>query len=367
MEPNVDLKPVSQELSCKDCGAILKFAPGSNSLHCNYCGGMNEIKNSGASIEELNFESFITEGIKTQEKQELNTVKCSGCGASTTMKPNVTSDDCPFCGTSLVLTSSGITSSLKPKSLLPFKIDKKVAFESFSQWIKKLWFAPSALKKAALNIDKLNGMYIPYWTYDCGTDTSYTGERGIDYQRTESYSVTVNGRSEQRERTVTVTDWSYVSGNVSCDFDDVLVNASNSLPKDYAQKLEPWDLQSLVPFDEKYLSGFRTESYQVGLKDGFETAKKIMEGPIADHIRKHIGGDHQRIHSADTSYQRITFKHTLLPIWISSYRFSGKVYRFLINGRTGEVQGERPYSWIKISLAVIGGLLLAGMVYMLVK
>ena len=73
-----------------------------------------------------------------------------------------------------------------------------------------------------------------------------------------------------------------------------------------------------------------------------------MDNYITQLIKKDIGGDEQRIYSVNTKYNDITFKHVLLPIWISAYRFKNKVYRFLINGRTGEVQGERPWSVWKI-------------------
>ncbi|MFL5731262.1 MAG: hypothetical protein ACJ75J_17370 [Cytophagaceae bacterium] len=358
------LKATSNELKCKSCSAVLKFAPGTNSLKCQYCGSENEIKaEKTEAIQELDFQQAIVEGLKTQEEHQVSTVKCGGCGATSTLKPNVTSDECPFCGTVLVLKNSSITTAIKPKSVLPFKIDKNKAFDSFTKWVKGLWWAPGNLKKAALNVDKLKGIYIPYWTYDTNTYTSYSGERGINRQETEYYTTTENGKTVERSRTVTVTDWYYTSGTVSVNFDDVLVNASNSLPRNYADKLEPWDMKSLVPFDEKYLAGFQAESYQIGLKEGFEVAKKIIDSPIQDAIRRDIGGDAQRINSYSVQYNNITFKHTLLPIWISAYQYSGKVYRFMVNGSTGEVQGERPYSAMKIFFAVVAGLAALGILY----
>ncbi|MBV9774716.1 MAG: hypothetical protein JO040_12240, partial [Gemmatimonadetes bacterium] len=77
-----------------------------------------------------------------------------------------------------------------------------------------------------------------------------------------------------------------------------------------------------------------------------------------------IGGDEQRIHSTDTRYDDVTFKHILLPVWISAYRYREKVYRRLVNARTGEVQGERPWSWIKIALLVlfVAALVIVGVV-----
>ena len=88
-------------------------------------------------------------------------------------------------------------------------------------------------------------------------------------------------------------------------------------------------------------------------EEGFENAKDVMAGPIENKIERDIGGDRQRIHHRNTDYRNLTFKHILLPVWISPYRYNNEVYRTVINARTGEVQGERPYSWIKITLAIL--------------
>lgn len=354
----------NQQLKCKDCGAFLKFAPGTHSLTCEFCGALNEIEKSTEKIDEIDFTKFISEKFATEEKQNIVTVKCTDCGASTSLKPNVTSDMCPFCGTSIVVTSGSTSSILKPKSLLPFVITQKQGFDLFRGWIKKLWFAPGALKKYVNSTDKFNGMYIPYWTYDSNTSSKYSGARGTYYYVTESYTTTENGKTVHKTRQVRKIRWTSVSGNVSNNFDDVLVLASKSLPLKYTEKLEPWDLNNLIPYDDKFLSGFRTESYQVDVKEGFETAKLKMDVVIRETVKRDIGGDEQRIYSVTTNYSDTTFKHVLLPLWISSYRYKNKVYRFLVNARTGEVQGERPWSVGKIILfslaciAVVAGVVI---------
>jgi LSD1 subclass zinc finger protein len=344
-------------VGCKSCGAILKFSPGTNNLKCAFCGAENEIKSTSSTtetIQELDFHAHLNEvASNKQSTQEVSTVRCTGCSAVTSLRPNVTSDECAFCGTALVLTSAEITTTIKPKSVLPFKVDEKNAKESFKKWLGTLWFAPGGLKKYAYTDHKLHGMYIPYWTYDTDVATSYSGQRGIHRQETEHY--TENGQS--RTRTRTVTDWYSASGHVHNNFDDVLVNASNSLPRDYADALEPWDMENLVSFNEQYLTGFQTESYQIGLKDGFDHAKEKMQSTIDNTIRNDIGGDDQRINSKDSEYNNITFKHTLLPIWLSAYKYNGKAYKFLVNGRTGETKGDRPYSVGKIAGAIITGIL----------
>ena len=143
------------------------------------------------------------------------------------------------------------------------------------------------------------------------------------------------------------------SGTVWQNFDDVIVQAGRSLPPEIVDALEPWNLQKLVPYQDAFMSGFQAEAYQLDLGDGFERAKAAMDTAIRETIKKDIGGDHQRISSARTQFDGITFKHILLPVWISAYRYGEKTYRFLINGDTGEVQGERPWSITKIALAVV--------------
>lgn len=370
MELEETIQATSNKLDCRECGALLKYAPGTTHLKCEYCGCENEIKEAkvAAEVEEIDFEKFLNENVPGVEKQEITTIKCNNCGASSTLKPNITSDSCPFCASPIVITGGGVSSSIiKPRYLLPFKVDQKTAFADFKKWIDSLWFAPGDLKKYVDNADKLNGMYIPYWTYDSNTISSYTGERGDDYQDTETYTAIENGKSVTRTRTVTRTRWSYASGTVYNDFDDVLVLASKSLPESYTDALEPWDMENLTDYNDKFLSGFRTESYQIDVKSGFEKSKLIMDDGIRTSICRDIGGDHQRIGSVNTQYNDITFKHILLPVWLSAYRYSEKVYRFMINGRTGEVQGERPYSAIKIALSVIAVIVVGIGIYFGIK
>lgn len=362
VEPGVGV--LDQSFNCQQCGAKLKFAPGTTSQQCPYCDHNNPIPQSEEDIQELDFWTYIADTAQAEETEERLTVKCQACGAETTFDPNITARACAFCGTDIVATARS-SRQIKPSSLLAFDVNRTQARTLFQQWLKKLWFAPNALKRMHAQDSGLNGIYVPYWTYDCNTTSFYRGERGTHYYVTQRY--TVNGQT--RTRQVRKTRWRSVRGTVWNNFDDVLVLASHSLPRRYAEALEPWDLHNLVPYAAEYLSGFRTESYQVDLNQGFEYARGIMDDEIRRTIRADIGGDEQRIHSVKTRHEDITFKHILLPIWISAYRYKGKSYRFLVNGRTGEVQGERPWSWWKITLAVlaaaalIGGIAWLGHVY----
>jgi DNA-directed RNA polymerase subunit RPC12/RpoP len=354
-------------VNCKNCAAELKFQPGTEHLVCPYCGTENQITDHTVPIEEIDYDSFLRNQYEHEEKIEVRDVKCSSCGASTVFPPNVSSIDCPYCRNSLVMEGGNDSTVLKPRAILPFRVTEEEARQFFDKWLKGKWFLPSDLKRVRRLDDKVTGIYIPYWTFDSNTFSRYSGERGVHYTTTVPVPTVVNGKTVIRQQVVTKTRWTHVSGNVNVLFDDTLIVASTSLPEKYIEMLEPFDLHNLVPFDERFLAGFRTEIYQLGVKGGFEKVKVKMGVIIRAQIRADIGGDVQRIHSSHTEFNDVTFKHILLPIWVSAYRYNDKIYRFLINARTGETHGERPYDKWKIAITVLLGILVAVTIAVIVK
>lgn len=345
---------------CTKCGAELEFKPGTRSLTCPYCQTLNEIPADDRVIEEIDYAQVLAQLEGEQASTEKITVHCDSCSANVPMAPNTTSQACPFCGSNIVATAKSVR-QIKPAAILPFAIDIKQASSKFADWISSRWFAPSDLKRyASMEGDEayksaggLTGLYLPYWTYDADATTPYTGQRGDDYYVTVPVTVMVNGKPTTEMRQERRTNWTWVKGVVQDAFDDVLVPASQSLAQDKLNEIGSWDLKALTPYRDEFLSGFRAESYTIRLPEGFQAARVIMEEQIKRTICRNIGGDHQRIQSMSPQYRDITFKHILLPIWVSAFRYRGKVYRFLVNGRTGAVAGERPYSAWKITLFVL--------------
>ncbi|WP_269531105.1 zinc ribbon domain-containing protein [Chitinimonas sp. BJYL2] len=358
----------TQTYPCTACGAKLQFAPGQHALQCPYCGAQNAIPEADQAVQdtavaELDYQHFLDQAAGNEATIERQTVKCPACGAQSQLPEHTTADKCPFCTAPLIASKATSLRLIQPRAVAPFEIPEADARNRFRGWIDGLWFAPNALKQAYRAATGLKGLYLPYWTYDANTDTPYTGERGDYYYVTETY--TENGVTKTRQ--VQRVRWSPAAGQVAVSFDDITVPASRSLPQDYLNGLEPWRLSGLKPYREDYLAGFTVEAYQIGLQPGFEIARGEMEGGIRNAIERDIGGDLQRIHSMSPRYFDITFKHILLPVWLSSYQYGGKTWRFLVNGQTGEVQGERPWSYWKIGFAVLGGLLVLLFVLMLLS
>lgn len=342
-----------RDFPCMQCGASVEFRPGSTSLVCAHCGSVNEIPEAEERVEEIDFHEHLARAGADEPVLERTVVKCPSCAAETTLRENATSDACPYCGTPLVAAEAHGERTLRPRSLLPFRLDAAAARERFAAWIRGLWFAPNGLARFARADHGLEGVYVPYWTYDCRATTSYRGMRGDDYWVSESYTTRENGRTVTRTRQVRKTRWRPASGTVRDVFDDVLVVASRALPRELTEALEPWDLGGLLPYDDRFLAGFRSERYSIDVEAGFARAREIMDVRIRETICRDIGGDHQRILSTTTRHDDLTFKHVLLPIWIGVYRHRDRVFRYLVNARTGEVKGERPWSWVKIAFAML--------------
>lgn len=355
-EPTLTKAPPAGKLfPCANCGAKVEFDPRTRSLKCPYCGHETAIADSGkekdGAVVEHDFDAYVRkleEGKGGEIAGRSSQVKCTGCGAVVLLEDKVVTEKCPFCGIHLENKPESVEGMIPPESLLPFELDLRAARQAFQKWLERLWFAPSTLKKLA-DLGQLTGIYIPYWTYDAMTYTRYHGMRGDDYQETETYTERdAQGNEVTKTRTVTRTRWTPVSGEVQHFFDDVLVCGSKSLPSHLVERLEPWSLKELEPFKSDFLAGLKTERYAVGLSDGLVVAKQRMEPTIVSLIRQDIGGDHQNIVTKNTSYLAITFKHCLLPLWVANYRYQERLFHILINGRTGKVSGERPWSFWKI-------------------
>jgi hypothetical protein len=351
---------------CPKCGSDLRFAPSEGRLLCDHCGHAAPIvtgthgpwAREAPALIELDYETAIAAKLPREEMEETRVTDCPGCGAQVAFQPDIHAKECPFCATPVVA-DTGTHRHIKPKGVIPFQLTERHAHQAMNDWLGRLWFAPNGLQAYARKGRRMQGIYVPFWTYDADTATQYRGQRG------DAYYVTVrgpNGKSRQERR----IRWRRASGRVARAFDDILILASRALPKRFTDRLAPWDLTGLRSYRPEFLSGFRAEGYQVALDEGFEEAKAVMEAQIREDIRRDIGGDAQRIDQMTLRIDDVTFKHILLPIWVAAYKYRGQSYRFVVNGQTGRVQGERPWSWIKIALAVLAALVIiaiAGYLY----
>ena len=342
---SVDKEPVEHfQFVCKKCNFELDYEIGKHSLICQSCGEAEPIESSDFNIFHANpYQSTVLNLIEQEPTSVHHHVRCDTCGAGFDFPKDTHANECPYCDSNIVVPVN-LQRQLSPDAVLPFDIKEEQANESFRKWINSLWFAPNALKRMAMRKHPIQGTYIPYWGFDADTYSSYSGQRGTNY--TTTVTVRVNGKTQTR--VVTKIRWRHVSGHVSEEFDNVLVPASELISNKLTQSMTQWNLSKSQSYNPKFLSGYTSELYQVGLPRGFTKSKGIMAQIIRRLIRRDIGGDHQRISSVNTQYERVGFKLMLMPLWVSAFLYNKKTFRFIINGQTGQVKGERPYSWYKI-------------------
>ncbi|WP_343081156.1 primosomal protein N' (replication factor Y) - superfamily II helicase [Ostreiculturibacter nitratireducens] len=352
---------------CDQCGADLRFAPGQTRLVCDHCGHEQAIpaavgRGTALGLHELDLRAGLRNALMDDAVEDLRSISCPNCGAVIELSEEAHAGECPFCATPVVI-DTGARRQIKPQGLVPFSITEEEARDSLGRWLRSLWFAPNGLKVYARKGRRMNGIYSPFWTFDADTRSRYRGQRGTYYYETRTVTVTVNGKRQHRQEQVRKIRWTPVSGRVARHFDDVLVLAATSLPRSFTDALKPWDLSALVPYQPDYLAGFRAEGYTVDLDDGHRIGREEMARVIEMDVRRDIGGDAQRVEAVDTDFSAETFKHILLPVWTAAYKYGGKSYRFVVNGQTGKVRGERPWSWIKIAFAVLLAAIVAGIIF----
>lgn len=337
---------------CPSCGGTMAFNPQNQKLKCIYCGNEVDFEEPVPEIaKEIDFND--AEHLESHDwGVAKKTVICKSCGAESIYDALQIADVCPYCGSNLV-TEAKDTNSMAPGGVCGFKITAKEAAERFKGWIKKKIFAPKEAKTGAVP-DSFQGVYLPYWTFDTHTVTHYSAR----YGRTRT--VVVNGKTQTR------VDWYRTSGAYEKTFDDLLVAGTDRYDKTSLARIGSFDTASSRVYKPEYIAGFIAERYSVGLNDAWGRGKSKMQGILESEITSHI----ERVNHADrvaslrmsTSYNGVKYKYLLLPVWMSSFRYKGKIYNFMVNGQTGKVGGKAPVSPWKVALAVGIGLLVAGII-----
>jgi predicted RNA-binding Zn-ribbon protein involved in translation (DUF1610 family) len=346
--------------SCENCGAELLYAPGTVALKCDYCGHTKEIASSEKDIKEIELKQYLSDMGMQSHSEEITMIQCKNCGANQHIEEHYKSLHCIYCITPLIVEDMYKEQWIVPGAILPFQITQEKAHQIFKSWVKGLWFAPDKLNKATLDPQNTKGLYTPYWTFDAQLYANYTGQRGEYYYVTKTVGSGKNKRTVRERK----TRWYPASGHVSGFVNDTLTKASKQKSGIIPSKIEHWNLNLLKPFDSSFLSGFITEKYTIPLKSGHNQAEKVANQIADTWSRRDIGGDTQRISSLDMTLSEETFKHILLPIYISRYKFKNKQYNFFVNGESGEIYGQRPYSFWKIFFLVLSIVLLILVLYL---
>jgi hypothetical protein len=237
-----------------------------------------------------------------------------------------------------------MTGRALPDAMLPFRVSKDSAMKAFGTWVSSRRFAPGSLKKMS-RVELATGAYVPHWNFAAATETSYEGQRGhTEYDHVRNPVTDDKGNvTGYSTSTISHTVWSSVSGKTTREFSDLPVPACLAM----MGTLPEWPVPEATPFQAERVAGFRVVQHDIKLEEGFALAKKEIEKAVRADCNNDIGGEKQRLHEVSTEYRKLTYNLVLLPVW-SVRSLNGKQWEALVNGHTGEITGQRPYSVAKI-------------------
>lgn len=356
-----------KKFSCPACGADARWEPARQALVCPYCSTVSpaKLEADGSLIEESDLAAALRSLTPDQRgwQAETRSVRCQNCNAISVFNPKHVAQRCDFCGSPAIVPQESQQAPIRPSSLLPFKVPVETVREQMRQWYASRWFAPNRLKKAAVT-DTVHGVYLPYWTFDAHVDASWTADSGYYYYVTEHYR---DAQGNPQTRQVRKIRWVPSSGQLSHFFDDELVSASRGVHSELLAKIEPFPTTSdLKPYDPGYVAGWVVEQYQIDLVAAAQRSRDVMDGKVRSMCASQVPGDTHRNLRVSAHFSGQTFKHVLVPVWLLSYLFGRRSYQVAVNGCTGAIAGDRPYSWIKITLAILAALIVIGIVVLVV-
>ena len=328
-------------MKCINCGGMLRYDPSTYGLLCDHCGFKKILHRPEEQVvvEEKDFDSAMRDAVYDWGVMRRE-VRCKVCGAVTFYDPNMISTTCPYCGSNDVLTASETNAGIAPSAVIPFKISKQEAVDFFYKWNKWALWCPEEFRKGRF-LENYTGVYVPYWTFDAESVTTYSGKFG--YERGSGDS--------------TYTKWENRSGVVQESFNDRPICGSrkflnNPLITKSIVTLNPKDI---VPYNPEALMGFAAEKYSIGIDEAWNMVKGNLN---RDHMyaacKNEFADSYDKNIQMSTEYSNIRFKYVLVPLWISACRYKGKVYNVVCSGSELRGNCNRPVSVAKIVALCIG-------------
>lgn len=343
-----------QNYKCLSCGAPLVFDDKTQQLVCNSCDNkytIEQFEDFDQFNSDENVEREITWNAPDISKYqkietESKTFSCPSCGAEIVGDVNTVATSCPYCDNPAVV-AENVSGFLKPDFVIPFKKNKNDAKEALKNFYKYKFLVPKAFKNED-RIDKVQGMYVPFWLFDCDGDAQIT------------YSATKVHKWRDSNYRYTKTQFYAVFRAGSISFTKIPVDATSKLDDSFMDALEPFDYSEFMDYDSAYMAGFLADKYDIAAQECMPRAKVRITNSIKEEFLKTVKGYTTVVQkNSNINMKGGKVYYGLLPVWILTTKYKEKTYNFMMNGQTGKVVGQLPLSfkrtlafWLATSVVV---------------
>lgn len=325
---------------CINCGGPLAFKADTQNWTCDYC--LSEfaeqevrdfINNEQAQAEAETSSAVLEEmHLQDQEFQEKALgYTCQSCGAEIVTDETTAATFCYYCHNPTII-SRRLEGEYRPEKVIPFKFNREKATEIFINWCKKKPLLSKQFSSTS-ELEKLSGVYVPFWLFDCNSNGEISGEA----TRVRTYT-----RGDTR---YTETKYYHVMREGKAIFRDVPADGSKKMDDELMSILEPYNYHDLTDFSMSYLSGYLAEKYDMDQNDVYGRVSGIIRNNMNSLLRESIRGySTVSIKNSDIKMKNVEATYVLLPVWMFTYQYKGKTYMFAMNGQTGKIAGKLPIS-----------------------
>ena len=324
---------------CLNCGASVKYNPKEKKFICEYCHSEFTLNDLKEHKEKVNKEQDKLNR-EFSKMEDMEGYVCKNCGAEIVSLENISSTTCIYCKSSAII-KNRLSGIYKPDSIIPFKYTKDDAILEFQNKCKGRLLIPRDFKNIN-NIHDMEGLYVPFWLYDCDNDTylkcdgtkvtTWMDSRNV-YTKTDYYKVERGG----------ILSFESIPNDAATRFDDFIMNA-----------IEPFDYKELTNFETSYLAGFLSEKYDVEAATAYKNASERIINDSKSYLRSEMNGYNSLINKENTNDLKVNkTKYVLLPVYVLNIKYNNKIYHFAMNGQTKKMVGEIPVSKAKLLILIL--------------
>lgn len=321
---------------CPNCGGPLSFGIESQAWDCPFCRSEFKLEDLEATVaadvteDYLAGEGFEEAGSDTFEGG-ARAFSCSSCGANIVTDDTTAATFCVFCRNPTII-SARLQDAHRPKRLIPFKKTKNDATEAFRKLCKGKPFVPKAFRDKQ-HIDEMTGVYVPFWLFDASADAAIDAQgdvittwsdRDYDYVKTDTFRI-------QR------------SGQIA--FNGMPIDGAKKMDDALMGAIQPFQYDALTAFSMEYLSGHFAEDYDFDAGAAQPLADARMEnGAVQSLLSTATGYSNLRVQSQRVDLKNKAHEYVMLPVWLLTTKYNEKLFTFAMNGQTGKITGELPFS-----------------------